>query len=465
MPLPKRPQTSKGPALSPTSGFPTLNKNIKKEEVELPEENEFTQLTEEEVREEDFNDYVEEKDTDAYIKEEEEKERQKEEKLNKPLIDDPFLGDTDEPEEEYIDKKKLKIIPFGGNKSKRKSSFARAKDFDDRKNTVTLAKALRTFVIIVLLGLFGMGIKNTFFPSYVYTPNDISSIAQQAVGQSGFPMNRGRAFAEQFAEAYLNFNSEDANSGKVLSSFYGSQSSENKDGVVDMNGKNNQKLLTSPRVFSETAVSPEIATFQVSGLVTDRKGTEFDKNGNRTSKWVALSITVYYDKDNQTLAVAKGSPQLVPSYGVADNTTQPQATPLGTGVAVPELFEKMKPTIDGFLKAYGASTSSSHADVDQYVKSNADPSLFAGFGGEYRIKAETVESSNTNIYPSSDKKDNKEWKVDLNISWEDTSSVDARDHLGFNGRYVMTIVQSSDSKYFVTAFRPYVYTPDANATK
>lgn len=464
MPLPKKIPATKAHRFATT---PLPDIEDPPNSIESEEEGAFTSLSTNEVEIADEQEDKEEREVEKYVEELKDDESSKytpsgiKSKGRAPLYEDPFEdgSEIEDDPDKFVDKKKLKLMPFGGKKSKQKDkNYARAKDFDDRKNSLTLVRLLRLLMIIVVLGVFGLGIKNTFFPSHVFTKEDITTIAQQSIGQTGFPMNRGRAFAEQFTQAYFEFNSEDDNSGKVLNSFYKGRG-DTAAGAIERNGRNIQKVLVSPKVFSENAVSENIAYYYVNTLVTDRHGETFNDNGEQSSKWVALAVTVYFDEDTQELSIAKDSPQIIPSYEVGDVSVQPEAEVLGTGQATPEMYDTMKPTIDGFLKAYANSSTESHAEIDQYVKADPDPSLYAGFAHKFRVNTDSLDSSYAAIYPVSAGENNDEWKVDLTITWEDSTSVDTRDNLSYKGRYVMTVEKSKDGKYFVTAFRPYIYTP------
>lgn len=415
-----------------------------------------TQDLEEQVQDEGLGDYIEQE----IVEEQAQKQRVQEELRNNPQIEDPFIKGSEAPDDDdkFIDKKKVKIKPFGGKKSKKKSNTVRAKDFDDRKNTLTMVKAVRLIMLIFVVGMFAFGVKNTFFPAHIYTQEDIASISRQAIGQTGFPTNRGRALAEQFTQEYFEVNSDDDNSRRVYQSFFAG-GPESASGEIAYSGKNHQKVLVPPRTFSESAVSENIAYYYVSTLVSGRNGESFTESGEQTSKWVALAVTVYYDSKTQELSIAKDSPQLIPSFEVASNAAQPQEKLLGTGAANPDLFETMGSTIKGFTKAYAASTSSAHGEAEQYVKNNSDPSVFAGFGGKFTVDTDDLDSTTVSIYPSSDAEDNKEWKVDMQVTWDDATNVSPQDQLSFTGRYVMTLEKSKDGKYFVTAFRPYVFSP------
>lgn len=470
MPLPKKNLPKLGDSNNKKNAIPLpeINEEITTPIINNENDGEFSQLTEEEVFEEDKNDDRQAEEFDEQINEDRNEYVQSKikSKGQAPLFDDPFEPGSEQEydDDQYVDKKKFSIIPFGGKKSKSKGkNFARAKDFDDRKNTLNLVRILRLFMIIVILGLFGFGLKNTFFPSHVYTQEDIASIAQQAIGETGFPTQRGEAFAEQFAEAYFSFNSEDVNSRKLLNTFYATTTS--KDNSITTVGANNQVVLVTPKVFNTISVNENVTNYTVNTLVSDRQGRTYDDNGNLVAHWVGLSITVYYDSKTDDLSVAEGSPQLLPSYSIGTSESQPQSEALGTGQLANGKYSELQPTINGFLRAYAASSSSSHADVNQYVLTDPDPELFVGFDGDYTVSTETLNRTDANVYPVSDSDSNNEWKVDLTVTWNDSTNEDTSSTLSFTGRYVLTIQQSSDGTYFVTAFRPFIYVPSNQASQ
>ena len=136
-----------------------------------------------------------------------------------PDKENDYRNDNDD---KFVDKKEMKIIPIGGKK-------ARAKDFDKRKNTLTPLKLFRILLILVVLALFGFGIKNTFFPSNNFSKDEITQIAKTAVGETGFPTQKGQAFAEEFLKYYLTLDSNDKANQDVLVRFYsGAVNDDNK---------------------------------------------------------------------------------------------------------------------------------------------------------------------------------------------------------------------------------------------
>lgn len=466
MAMPKKiPGTKKSPEFTPP---PLPDIDNERKIIKHEDEGEFVPLNSEEIEIEDISDEVQDAGLETFIDEQKVQEERfinqerYDQEEDENLYDDPFEEGT-EPEEdpdEFIDKKNLKLKPFGSKKKNKKGkkkgkTVVRAKDFDSRKNTLTMIKILRIAIIVFIVSLFGLGIKNTFFPNYVYTAEDIASISQEAIGQTGFPMNRGRALALQVATEYFNLDTDNDSNNQVLSQI------APKASEVTTSGTTKQKVLIQPQVYSEQAVDDKIAYYYVSALVSDRAGKSTDETGTQTSRWMGLAITVYFDSETQQLTVAPDSTQIIPSFEVGqDVNLLPAGTKLGTGVANEEIYDAMKSTINGYIQAYAASSANSHEAADQYVKTNADPSLFAGFGGEFTVDEESLTSESASVYPSSDEEGNNEWKVDLRITWEDATSTSPQDTVKYTGRYIMTLEKGTDSKYFVTAFRPYVYTPD-----
>lgn len=376
--------------------------------------------------------------------------------------DNKKLNDDDK----FIDKKKLRIIPLGGKKSKKNKTFiARSGDFDKRNNLLATVRIFRLIIMLVILGLFGMGIYNTFFPSHVYTEEDIANIAKETVGDSGFPMNRGRAFAEAFVQEYLTINSNDSNSNAQLNYFYTGKMNGTGDGSHDnqrqITGTVNQSVVLAPQVYSEIAASNYSATYYVTALVTGDNGkTMSDDDNTVTTKWVSFAVNVYYNSKKQMMSITKDSPQLIPTYKVGSDNSIPNEAKLGTGTEDTNMETTLKPTIQGFLSGYGASSSTSHNALNQYVKSNSDVSLYSGFGGQYEYKPN--DNYQALVYPVSSSKSNSEWKVDLTATWADTKTTGSKE-IKYTGRYVMSIKQGSDGKYFVTGFNPYTFVKDTSS--
>lgn len=449
-------------------------------------ENDFTKLSDKEIHNEDAADKLEEETTNDFTGEDVEENDEtppkqiipdevrqniEEEKKKKSIekSDDPFMAGTDtqaEPDGKYIDKKKHKIIPFGGNKSKprkeRSKKFRGESRFDDRKDQGKFIKTIRLVVMAGIVVIFLFGIKNTFFQS-IPNQNEIAAIAKEANGDTGYPTQKGQALAEQFTEAYLSFDSNNSND-RTLSYFY--NGSEKTSTIPDVPNRSfqgivKQKVLVTPKTFDTVVGNSYSATFYVSTLVSDLKEQASDSDGDQTSRWVALAVNVLYDKKHNQLQIAKDSPELIPSFKVSSGQafSSTGEEPLGTGTADDNALSDMKSTIIGYLTAYADSTTTNHSKLDQYVENNPDPSVIDGFNGKFKFSGDSSNFS-ASAYPVSSGKDNSQWKVDLKIAWQDADSTKTNG-ISYSGRYIMTISKKG-GKYFVEKFVPYTYVKNSN---
>ena len=80
------------------------------------------------------------------------------------------------------------------------------------------------------------------------------------------------------------------------------------------------------------------------------------------------------------------------------------------------------------------------------IPSNPPVELVSGFGGTLSISNNSAVS-----YKIYDTDTAGEYKVDANITWKD------QDDVSFTGRYIITVKETSDKKYLVTKFAPYLF--------
>ena len=175
MPLPKM---TPGKKTNPLGSLPDIEPSYNPISQSQQDEGVFEVLPSKEVDIQDVLDDEEDDSMEEYVQNEiEEEDDVKEEELV-PQYDDPFQKGTyqEEDEDKFIDKKKLKIKPFGGNKSKNKKTVARVNDFDSRKNALMTVKIFRSIMLVIIVGLFLFGLKNTFMPSHVYTQENITAL-------------------------------------------------------------------------------------------------------------------------------------------------------------------------------------------------------------------------------------------------------------------------------------------------
>lgn len=374
-------------------------------------------------------------------------ERTIEEKLPRYSDDEPLF--TEEDDDKFINKNKKRIIPTGA-----KASKVRARDFDSRKNSLLFIKLIRLFVFVFVLFLFGLGIKNTYFPVQIYTPEEIEQIALSAIGDTGFPLERGRALAEEFLKYYVSGDMSDIANAQILSAFYNGRHSSSSS--VSSNKRDftevRQKPLTDPIMFEQASYFPYSGLYKFSILMSDSDGATLGSDSKLRAHWMSFAINVYYDKETDTLSIHPDSPILIPTYKVDKSSIIPFEEPLGNGTINDDMVKTLTPTIDGFITAFAKVSDKSHNEINQYIPSTQPIDLISGFGGELKLSGSSKDSIRKTVYNTDDP---NIWKVDVKVNWvsEQVTGVSSV----YPSRYVMTIQKTSDDVYLVVKFTPYIY--------
>lgn len=446
MALPQqRKKINKKPELPSFDEIPNTSKK------DIPQEDDIKELTDSEVQQAErkdlFSDYP--THTEHIVLPEVDTEIQGTEES--PFFEEPKQSDTVENDDKFVDKKDMKIIPIGGKK-------ARAKDFDKRKNSLTPLKLFRLLLIIVILVLFGLGIKNTFYPNNNYSKAEISNIAQTAVGQTGFPLEKGKAFAENFLDSFLQFDESDTSNQQLMAYFYGEgNNSVANEQVLEKNGfDNKQHIIIHSKVFDTINTAEDTTLYKLSAFVSDENGNEKNPDSSTAGHWVSFAVNVYYNKKNDSLNVDPSSPIRIPTYAINNNHKNPKEAKIGNGTQDDNMKSKLFPTIAGFVKAYTSSSMSSHNDILQYIDKTSDTSLTNGFGGDVQLASESDDESIENIviYDTDSK---NEWKADITINLKESKEANS---VTYKSRYIITIKKNNAGKYVVTKFAPYLYITD-----
>lgn len=364
--------------------------------------------------------------------------KKKEIKEEQPIKKKMSLLNEEEEEKEFILKNHKKIVPIGGKKAKVKD-----KDLDVRKNKLIGVYFLRFFIILIIFGIFGLAIKNAFFPENVYTKQDIQNMIIEYSDNKGFPIDRGRAYAQEFLYNYLN------NTGSVASKQMMGQLTDSKDvqnlGKQLPDGKMKQQAASQPILFREKVVNDYSAIYDFSVYMTDKDGNTESETSELTGTWKSFELNIYYDSNTQKVSII-GNPNIIPSYAIGNQNSLPREGEIGNGNVNTSVASRMEPTIMGFVKAYAKVTQENHAEIDQYIPSNPPVELVSGFGGTLSISNNSAVS-----YKIYDTDTAGEYKVDANITWKDQNDV------AFTGRYIITVKETSDKKYLVTKFAPYLF--------
>lgn len=362
------------------------------------------------------------------------------------------VGPLNPPEDDdkFINKNKRKIIPTGARASK-----VKARDFDSRKNSMIAIKLVRLFVFVVIIGLFALGIKNTYFPVQIYTPDEIAQLAYNAVGDTGFPLEEGRALAQEFLKYYISSDVSDMTNKQILDNFYFGKDS-NTNGQVKSTKRDfpdtRQKALSEPILFEEGTYFPYAGFYKFSVLVSDSDGSVIGNDSKLKAHWMSFAINIYYDENTKSLSIHPDSPTLIPGYKIANSSIIPFENALGNGTEDSGMVAKLTPTIDGFVVAYSKVTDKSHNEIDQYIPASQPIDLISGFGGDVKIANTPDRSIVKKVYSTDDP---NEWKVDVRVEWLNNQVTGVSSV--FTSRYVMTIQRTSDDVYLVTKFAPYVY--------
>ena len=364
-----------------------------------------------------------------------------------PFIDEPDENGKINDDDKYIDTKEMKIVPLGGKKVK-------AKDFDDRKNTLSILKIFRIGLVILFLILFGFGIKNTFFPSNNFSQDEITNIALTAVGETGFPVEKGKAFAEEYLKYYLNLDKDDENNRKFLSKFSSGVMGEpaeefNRQDTTETGNK--QRVLSGPYVFETINISEKTAQFKLSALVSDESGN-VNTTDSSQSHWVSFSINLYHNPKSGKLAI-QGEPSLIPTYEIEDSNKLPEAKPLGVDtLSDTDIIDKIYPVVSGYLKAYAISSYSNNNDILQYIPTKYDKDLVSGFDNKFSLQGEESDYFADIRYFITEEANT--YKVSIVVNWKDNYS-----GIIYPARYVLTVTKQG-SKYLITKISPFAYIPE-----
>lgn len=238
------------------------------------------------------------------------------------------------------------------------------------------------------------------------TESDVQGQIDASIHETGFPMERGEAFARRFAEAYVTADGSET-SEKTLSYFYtgalGKSASVTGASLSRPKG-GSYRLVGDVNVFEVLPRTAEVSVYKVQMLVVDQQ-TDGDGAAtvNPSPHWLALEVSVYYDKAKDMLMIPSNSPSLIPAPAVGASADAPAYTDPGTGQAYSGGEESaLKGAVFGFLDAYGKASPGNHTLLDQYVSPSADVSIFNGFNGEFEVAGGAESNVNVRLIQGED---------------------------------------------------------------
>lgn len=356
-------------------------------------------------------------------------------------------------EDTFIDHKKGMLKPFGRDSGRK----AKVNEFDQRKNLRQRSKIVQVVALAGIAALVLLGIKNALIPPKTLNEEDVAGIVAVASGDTGFPTERGGAFAVDFIKAYLSFSSDPKEKNKyqeMMNFFYSGSTTSAGTNVVRINKPSNvgQKIVMGPTIYSSTPLSPSSASYVIGAFVEhDVKDSSPPEDGSSV-KISYFNVNVYYNEENESFAITSDSPSVVAPTNIAVVET-PEALPIGTGPASDQITNEVKSVVDGFIKAYGESSIKSHEQIDQYIVADPDPSLVSGLNGRYQLRDESITQL---VYTTADP---NEFKVETEVVWIDTLSATENNEqrVTYNSSYIVTLAKQSNGKYLVSKFAPKYY--------
>ena len=264
----------------------------------------------------------------------------------------------------------------------------RVRPLDKRKDRQRGSRAFAWVTVsLIVAGLVGGGAYLAV--NRPLTRGDVQGQIDASIHETGFPMERGEAFARRFAEAYVSADGSET-SEKTLSYFYtgtlGKSASVTGASLSRPKG-GSYRLVGDVNVFEVLPRSADVSVYKVQMLVVDQQA---DGDGaatvNPSPHWLALEVSVYYDKAKDMLMIPSNSPSLIPAPAVGASADAPAYTDPGTGQAYAGSEESaLRGAVFGFLDAYGKASPGNHTLLDQYVSPGADVSIFNGFNGEFEV--------------------------------------------------------------------------------
>lgn len=259
-------------------------------------------------------------------------------------------------------------------------------------------------VSLLVAGLVGGGAY--LWMNKPLTESDVQGQIDASIHETGFPMERGEAFARRFAEAYVTADGSET-SEKTLSYFYtgtlGKSASVTGASLSRPKG-GSYRLVGDVNVFEVLPRTAEVSVYKVQMLVVDQQADgEGAATVNPSPHWLALEVSVYYDKAKDMLMIPSNSPSLIPAPAVGASADAPAYTDPGTGQAYSGSEESaLRGAVFGFLDAYGKASPGNHTLLDQYVSPGADVSIFNGFNGEFEVAGGAESSVNVRLIQGED---------------------------------------------------------------
>ena len=281
----------------------------------------------------------------------------------------------------------------------------RVRPLDKRKDRQRGSRAV-AWVTLSVLTTVAVSFGAYLWMNKPLTESDVQGQIDASIHETGFPMERGEAFARRFAEAYVTADGSET-SEKALSYFYtgtlGKSASVTGASLSRPKG-GSYRLVGDVNVFEVMPRTAEVSVYKVQMLVVDQQSDgEGAATVNPSPHWLALEVSVYYDKAKDMLMIPSNSPSLIPAPAVGASADAPAYTDPGTGQSYSGSEESaLRGAVFGFLDAYGKASPGNHTLLDQYVSPGADVSIFNGFNGEFEVAGGAESNVNVRLIQGED---------------------------------------------------------------
>lgn len=369
----------------------------------------------------------------------------------------------------YVDEDKKQLKTFGteqkGKDGKRKK--VTPSKFDNRNNLRKRAVIVQGAILTGFAILAFMGTKNALFPPDTLEQEEVLALIHQVTGDMNFPTERGSGFVENFMETFISVDDDDIRQA-ALNYFYTGEVSESY-ASDQMNPESNfsQQVAYGPVVYDYNVLSAESAEYIVGVAVStsdDPAGipTYNETTGETNVQWRFFSVNVYYDAESDAMAIVDNSPNIMPPQSVFLTEEVPEPLLPGTQEPDEELTAETRNAVQGFINGYMDSSLDNTSLIDQYIYEESEDEPFFlthGLDGEFELYGEEP-VTHTAFYADNENPNHARALVE--VSMRDTSTGDEDDDGAsnvYNSQYMMRLMQSGDGTWYVTQFRPSLYTP------
>lgn len=371
--------------------------------------------------------------------------------------------------ETYINETDLTLEPFAKRKVK-------VSEFDKRRNAEKRSKLIQYSIIALTIGLVGLGVKNAIIPPDVMTEQEVAQISLNTIGETGFPEDRGAAFAKDFITSYVTIGANNPQS-EALNYFY-----KGKVGKLDpneyaqrpnnsnsqANGLLTQNIIVGPTIYERKSIDATSAYYNVGVLIKPdadagmtEHNTPWGKTGNE-GRWVFFNVNVYYDPKTDLMYITPDSPTITPDKHIGVTGDTPDSKPLGNGTKADDSTAKtIAPLIYGYIEAYSESTSQNTNKLQQYLSKDASQTAKDGLGGEYTLAGEQENAIKYETYLTNDP---NTLKAKVTVNWANNITKDGTTETvgGWTQKstYVATLHKAGDGKWEIQNFDSFKYLPD-----